>query len=109
MTYTKHGVRSSTNILSWSPVLSFTSSLIGTCFVTFPSATSASNAQTKPTLSSSDACALAVPGSPGSSRIKTTTAHLYTTHRHGCIVSSPTKRRPAYHHLVSRPYGLYHV
>src|SRR2546428_9622028 len=67
------------------------SSLIGTCFVTLPSATSASNAQTKLTLFSSAACALAVPDSLGTVRLKTTIAQIHTTHRHRCIVSSPTK------------------
>src|SRR5690242_3243263 len=77
------------------------SSRIGTCFVTLPSATSASNAQTKLTLFSSDAWAPAVPSSPGAGRLKTTTAQIYTTHRHGCIVSSPTKGVLAYQFGIS--------
>src|SRR5262245_56640197 len=109
MTYTKHGVRSSTNILSWSPVLSFMSSLIGTCFVTFPSATSASKTQTKLTLFSSDVCALAVLGTPGTIRLKTTAVQTYTAHRPGYIVSSPTKRHPAYHrwYLATEVYTTF--
>src|SRR5262249_7385379 len=96
MTYTKHGLPSLTNILSWSPVLSVMSSLMETSgLAPLPSVTSAAKPQLNLTLSPSCACALPVAGSPGYSKLKPSTAQSTTTHRPGYIVFSPTSSRLA--------------